>query len=75
MLLIANKCDIEETQDEVINDVYQLGLGEPLFISAENGEGLTDLLAKIRKSVPEGYENNYEDKRLKRMEKHLQLRN
>lgn len=51
-----------------------MGLGKPLFISAENGDGLPDLLQEMKACLPSNYEDLYEEKRIKRMERHLKLR-
>ncbi|KAF0694648.1 Aste57867_14487 [Aphanomyces stellatus] len=43
--LVANKLEGDATQWlPNIHDSFQLGMGEPLVISAEHGEGLTDLV-------------------------------
>ncbi len=42
VVLVANKCDGSGYQSGVL-DAYALGLGEPVPISAEHGEGLADL--------------------------------
>lgn len=46
VLLIANKCEgrIAQTQ---LGDAWSLGLGEPLPVSAEHGDGIPDLLLAI----------------------------
>ena len=42
-ILVANKCE-GRAGAEGFYDAYQLGLGEPIAISAEHGEGLGDLV-------------------------------
>lgn len=74
ILLVGNKCEVDDNQLNVINDIYKLGLGKPTFISAEGGEGLPDLLGEIKEMLPPGYEDDYEEKKIKRMEKHVRLR-
>ncbi|MBP5344287.1 MAG: ribosome biogenesis GTPase Der [Alphaproteobacteria bacterium] len=44
VFLIVNKC---ETQNQTVNDFYQLGLGEPFPISAEHNLGIKELLATV----------------------------
>ena len=46
VLLIANKCEgrVAEAQ---LGDAWSLGLGEPLPVSAEHGDGIPDLLLAI----------------------------
>ncbi len=46
ILLVANKADTLKKR-QLINEFYQLGLGEPLPVSASNGSGTGDLLDKI----------------------------
>jgi GTPase len=46
VILVANKCE-GRAGAEGFYDAYHLGLGEPIAISAEHGEGLGDLLAAV----------------------------
>ena len=46
VVLIANKCEGRRAEAGVL-DAYGLGLGEPVAISAEHGEGLADLYAAL----------------------------
>ncbi|MFQ5955721.1 MAG: ribosome biogenesis GTPase Der [Kiloniellales bacterium] len=43
VLLVANKCEGEAGRAGLY-EAYGLGLGEPIAVSAEHGEGMTDLL-------------------------------
>ncbi|RMB08631.1 ribosome biogenesis GTPase Der [Eilatimonas milleporae] len=45
-ILVANKCEARSAQEGVY-DAYALGLGEPVVLSAEHGEGLADLYQSI----------------------------
>jgi GTPase len=45
-ILVANKCE-GRAGAEGFYDAYQLGLGEPIAISAEHGEGLGDLVSAV----------------------------
>src|SRR5688572_11504620 len=47
VILLANKAESRRGADNV-QEAYALGLGEPIPISAEHGEGLTDLYEAIR---------------------------
>jgi GTP-binding protein len=42
VLLVANKCEGRAGRDGLM-EAYELGLGEPIAISAEHGEGMSDL--------------------------------
>ncbi len=46
IILVANKCE-GRAADEGFYEAYALGLGEPVAISAEHGEGLTDLEGEL----------------------------
>jgi GTPase len=46
VILVANKCE-GRAGAEGFYDAYQLGLGEPIAISAEHGEGLGDLVTAV----------------------------
>ncbi len=48
IILVVNKCEGSEFKQN-FNDFYSLGLGEPIFISAEHGNGIDDLLDSIKK--------------------------
>lgn len=53
ILLVVNKMDNPKQQDSLY-DFYELGLGEPMAISAEQGLGLGDLLDEITARLPKG---------------------
>ena len=51
LLLVANKAEGRSAGAAVL-DAYALGLGEPLAVSAEHGEGISDLMAEIAARLP-----------------------
>jgi GTPase len=51
-VLVANKSEGRGTEVGV-SETYALGLGEPIAISAEHGEGLADLYDALRTALPE----------------------
>ena len=51
-ILVANKSEGRAAQAGVL-EAYELGLGEPVAISAEHGEGLADLYDALRAALPE----------------------
>jgi GTP-binding protein len=51
-ILIANKSEGSAGEAGVL-EAYELGLGEPIAISAEHGEGLTDLYAGLCAALPD----------------------
>ena len=46
VVLVANKCEGTVGQ-QGLYDAYALGMGEPLGVSAEHGEGMSDLFAAL----------------------------
>jgi GTP-binding protein len=51
-ILVANKCEGRAGQAGVY-EAYALGLGEPIAVSAEHGEGLADLYEALRAALPD----------------------
>jgi GTPase len=51
VLLVANKAE-GRTATSSILDAYSLGLGDPIGVSAEHGEGVADLMAEIADRLP-----------------------
>lgn len=63
VVLVINKCEGGKAKDSYA-DAYSLGLGEPVRISAEHGEGMADLyhaLEPFEKEEPESPLENTED--------------
>jgi GTP-binding protein len=50
VILLANKADARAAEAGVL-DAWSLGLGEPIAISAEHGEGLNELYAAIKPHI------------------------
>ena len=53
VLLVANKAE-GRTATSSILDAYALGLGDPVGVSAEHGEGVADLMSEIADRLPDG---------------------
>jgi GTPase len=51
-ILVANKTEGRAAQSGVL-EAYSLGLGQPVPISAEHGEGLSDLYDALREALPD----------------------
>ncbi len=51
VLLVANKTEGRLAQSAVL-EAYALGLGEPLAVSAEHGEGIAQLMGEIADRLP-----------------------
>jgi GTPase len=51
-ILVANKSEGRAAEAGLL-EAYELGLGEPVAVSAEHGEGLADLYAALRDALPD----------------------
>jgi GTP-binding protein len=51
VVLVANKVE-SAAQEIALADLYRLGLGEPLPISAEHGRGVAEMLEAVRARAP-----------------------
>ncbi|MBS4539708.1 ribosome biogenesis GTPase Der [Clostridium sp. D2Q-11] len=60
IILVANKVD-SHTPPSTIYEFYELGLGEPVMISASHGYGIGDLLDEAIKLFPEDKDIGYEE--------------
>ena len=61
VVLVCNKADnIGKTSDDIY-EFYNLGLGDPMPVSATNALGIGDVLDEIYKYFPEENENENED--------------
>ncbi len=52
VIVVANKAEGRAGKDGVL-EAFALGLGEPVAVSAEHGEGMSDLYAAIQGAVPD----------------------
>lgn len=53
VILVANKVDTAYQETGVV-DFFQLGLGEPMAVSARQGFGVSDLLERVTALLPSG---------------------
>lgn len=60
VLLVCNKIDTHKTPDAIF-EFYELGVGEPIVISAEQGLGIGDLLDEVIEHFPEDKDTDYEE--------------
>jgi GTP-binding protein len=51
VMLVANKVEGRLASSAVL-DAYELGLGEPVAVSAEHGDGIADLMSEIAARLP-----------------------
>ncbi len=52
VMLVANKCEGRMAASAIL-DAYELGLGDPVGVSAEHGDGIADLMSEIAAALPE----------------------
>jgi len=52
VLLVANKAEGRASESSVL-DAYALGLGEPVAVSAEHGDGIAHLMTEIADHLPD----------------------
>ncbi len=64
VLLVANKAEGRGGAQAAL-DAYSLGLGEPLAVSAEHGDGLANLMSEIADRLPEPQEPDEADRPLR----------
>ena len=60
VLLVCNKIDSKRTSDRIF-EFYELGLGDPILISAEQGLGIGDLLDEVIEHFPENRDTDYNE--------------
>jgi GTP-binding protein len=51
VMLVANKAEGRLASSSIL-DAYELGLGDPIGVSAEHGEGIADLMSEIAERLP-----------------------
>jgi GTP-binding protein len=52
VMLVANKAEGRMAMSSIL-DAYELGLGDPVGVSAEHGDGIADLMGEIASRLPE----------------------
>ena len=60
VILAANKAE-GKAGDVGVNEAYALGLGDPIPLSAEHGEGMSDLYAAIVAAAPDAQASDADD--------------
>ena len=65
VVLCVNKVDSYQKFIADVYEFYNLGIGDPMPISAANRQGIGDLLDEVIKYFPEGSEDEVEDERPK----------
>lgn len=65
IVLCVNKCDTTGELPPDFYEFYNLGLGDPIAVSASHGRGTGDLLDAILEYLPEDAGEDYEDDTIK----------
>ena len=65
IILCVNKCDSIGEPDPEFYEFYNLGLGDPVAVSAAYGHGTGDLLDEVLKYLPENDEEEDDDEVIK----------
>ena len=65
IILVCNKVDNFEKNQNEIYEFYNLGLGDPLPISATNAQGIGDVLDSVYENFPKFDENETDGERIK----------
>lgn len=65
IILCVNKCDSIGEPDPEFYEFYNLGLGDPVAVSAAHGHGTGDLLDEVLKCLPENDEEEDDDEVIK----------
>lgn len=60
VLLVCNKIDSKKSSDKIF-EFYELGIGDPILISAEQGLGIGDLLDEVILHFPEHKDTDYNE--------------
>mmetsp|Transcript_12157 Transcript_12157/g.23073 ORF Transcript_12157/g.23073 Transcript_12157/m.23073 type:complete len:519 (-) Transcript_12157:41-1597(-) len=72
IILVANKC--ESISANITGEVLKLGFGNPVYISAEHNEGMSDLYAAIKDKIPPEYFAAYRERIEKRKDRHHEIK-
>src|SRR3546814_10750826 len=67
VILVANKVEGRATSEAGLSESYELGLDEPLPISAEHGEGLVELYDSLRPYIDAFVEAREADRKSTRL--------
>lgn len=65
LVLCVNKCDTTGELPPDFYEFYNLGLGDPIAVSASHGRGTGDLLDEVLKYLPADAGEDYEDDTIK----------
>ena len=65
IILVCNKADSFQKFQSDIYEFYNLGIGDPMPVSASNAQGIGDVLDKVYENLPKENENDEDSERIK----------
>ncbi len=65
IILVCNKADSFQKFQSDIYEFYNLGIGDPMPVSASNAQGIGDVLDKVNDNLPTEAENDGDNERIK----------
>lgn len=71
--LVVSKCDKGDNWD-IINELYALAMGDPLFVSAQQGDGLHEIFREINGMFSPTVLEAYKEKKKRRRMRYDELR-
>ncbi len=74
IILIANKVEDDFIPDEIFCDFARLNLGDPLLISAQQGDNMHDIYNLIEENIPDEIKDNYKQKISKRVNRYAEYK-
>ena len=65
IILVCNKADSFQKFQPDIYEFYNLGIGDPMAVSASNAQGIGDVLDKVYDNLPKEIDGEEDDERVK----------
>ncbi len=65
IILVCNKADSFQKFQPDIYEFYNLGIGDPMAVSASNAQGIGDVLDKVYDNLPKEVDGDEDDERVK----------
>lgn len=65
IILVCNKADSFQKFQSDIYEFYNLGIGDPMPVSASNAQGIGDVLDKVYENLPKEVDNDEDSERIK----------
>lgn len=69
IVYVVNKSE-NGYEGDIHSELWRLGIENPIFISAEHGDGLPDLYKVIKDTIPETAYQEFENRKAKRVQRY-----